>query len=186
MSSDFESVAEQFSAINEDGMSRVSKLARLQLTLEERVKTYEEEVKETKRSLKEVAEEQLPAAMAEYNMTKIGLEDGSEIKINKFYSASIPKDKADESFAWLVDNGFGDLIKNQVATNFVRGQEEQANEFAEELTERGMPVNSRKWVEPMSLKAWYKESIENGISIPDELFGGYIGEKAKITTPKKG
>ena len=73
MSSDFESVAEQFSAINEDGMSRVSKLARLQLTLEERVKTLEEEVKETKRSLKEVAEEQLPAAMAEYNMTKIGL-----------------------------------------------------------------------------------------------------------------
>ena len=186
MSSDFESVAEQFSAINEDGMSRVSKLARLQLTLEERVKTLEEEVKETKRSLKEVAEEQLPAAMAEYNMTKIGLEDGSEIKINKFYSASIPKDKADESFAWLVDNGFGDLIKNQVATNFVRGQEEQANKFAEELKERGMPVNSRKWVEPMSLKAWYKESIENGISIPDELFGGYIGEKAKITTPKKG
>ena len=38
MSSDFESVAEQFSAINEDGMSRVSKLARLQLTLEERVR----------------------------------------------------------------------------------------------------------------------------------------------------
>ena len=50
MNSDFESVAEQFSAINEDGMSRVSKLARLQLTLEERVKALEEDVKETKRS----------------------------------------------------------------------------------------------------------------------------------------
>jgi len=56
MSSDFESVAEQFSAINEDGMSRVSKLAQLQLTLEERVKALEEDVKEAKRSLKEVAE----------------------------------------------------------------------------------------------------------------------------------
>ena len=134
MSSDFESVAEQLSTINEDGMSRVSKLAHLQLTLEERVKALEEDL----------------------------------------------------SFAWLLENGFGDLIKNQVATNFVRGQETQANEFAEELADRGMPVNSRKWVEPMSLKAWYKESTENGISIPDELFGGYIGEKAKITTPKKG
>ena len=186
MSSDFESVAEQFSSINEDGMSRVSKLAHLQLTLEDRVKALEEDVKTAKRSLKEVSEEQLPAAMAEHNMTKIGLEDGSEIKINKFYNASIPKDKADMSFAWLLENGFGDLIKNQVATNFVRGQEAQANEFADELAERGMPVNSRKWVEPMSLKAWYKESTEKGISIPDELFGGYIGEKAKITTPKKG
>ena len=186
MSSDFESIASELSSIDEDGMSRVSNLANIQLTLEDRVKTLDEELKAAKKNLREVAEDQLPAAMAEHNMTKIGLKDGSEIKITKFYSASIPKDKADISFAWLLDNGFGDLIKNQVATNFVRGQEDQANEFAEELATRGMPVNSKKWVEPMSLKAWYKESTEKGLAIPDELFGGYIGEKAKITTPKKG
>ena len=183
---DFEDVATDLKTVDEQGLSLVSKLANLQLTIEQRIAQLEEDLKQAKRDLREIAEEQLPSAMAEHSISELVLEDGSRVSVGKFYSASISKDRADEAFTWLVDNDFGDLIKNQVATTFVRGQEEQANKFAEELTERGMPVNSRKWVEPMSLKAWNKVSTEYRFSIPDELFGGYIGEKAKITTPKKG
>ena len=104
--------------------------------------------------------------------------------MSTFYSASIPKDRSDEAFTWLVDNKFGDLIKNQVATNFVRGQEEQAEKFASELAGRGMPVNTKKWVEPMTLKAWVREKTEQGVNIPHDLFGIFIGEKAKIQKRK--
>ena len=179
--SDFESIAAELSSVDETGLSSVSKLAQAQLNLEYRVRDLEEELKQTKRSLKEIAEDQLPAAMAEHNITELTLEDGSSIAVSKFYSASIPKDRAGEAFTWLVENGFGDLIKNQVATNFVRGQEAEAEAFASELAGKGMPVNTRKWVEPMTLKAFVKDQTEKGSGIPADLFGIFIGEKAKIT-----
>ena len=178
---DFEGAAEELRKVNESGLSKVSQLANTQLIIESRIADLEAELKEAKKQLKEVAEEQLPAAMAEHNITELKLEDGSSISVGKFYSASIPKDRAGEAFTWLVDNNFGDLIKNQVATNFVRGQEAQAEEFANELATRGMPVNTKKWVEPMTLKAFVKDQTEKGNAIPADLFGLYIGEKAKIT-----
>jgi hypothetical protein len=126
---DFEQAAGELSSVDEQGLSKVSSLARTQQTLELRIAELEDEVKETKKALRSISEDQLPAAMSEYGISKLELADGSSVSVGKFYSASIPKDKTDQAFSWLVDNGFGDLIKNQVATNFVRGQEEQAELF---------------------------------------------------------
>mgnify|MGYP003110177014 FL=1 len=181
---DFESAAKKLSTVNEVGLSQVSQLAHMQLQIEQRVADLEAELKTAKSDLKAIAEDQLPAAMAEHNISELKLDDGSSISVSTFYSASIPKDRSDEAFTWLVDNRFGDLIKNQVATNFVRGQEEQAEQFASELAGRGMPVNTKKWVEPMTLKAWVREKTEQGVNIPHDLFGVFIGEKAKIQKRK--
>ena len=70
--------------------------------------------------------------------------------------------------------------------SFVRGQEEQAESFAQDLEGQGKAVSTRKWVEPMTLKAFVKDRTEQGVNIPSDLFGLYIGEKSKISTPKKG
>jgi hypothetical protein len=181
---DFESAAAKLSTVDETGLSQVSKLAQVQLDLQQRVADLENDLKQAKTDLRTIAEDQLPAAMAEHNITEFKLADGSSISVSKFYSASIPQDKKDEAFAWLVQNGHGDLIKNQVATNFVRGQEEQAQEFAKELLGRGMTPSTKKWVEPMTLKAWVKDETEKGTNVPHETFGVFIGEKAKITRSK--
>ena len=77
------------------------------------------------------------------------------------------------------------LIKNQVSTSFVRGQESQAQAFVKELEERQFAVSTRKWIEPMSLKYFCKEQTEKGVSIPPDLFGLHIGQKATITKPKE-
>ena len=137
---DFEDAATDLKTVDEQGLSLVSKLANVQLTLEQRVTQLEDELKQAKRNLREIAEEQLPSAMAEHSISELVLEDGSRVSVGKFYSASISKDKSDEAFGWLVANDFGDLIKNQVATTFVRGQEEQAKQFADDLIHKGMAV----------------------------------------------
>ena len=183
---DFEQAAGELSSVDEQGLSKVSSLARTQQTLELRIAELEDEVAETKKALRSISEDQLPAAMSEYGISKLELADGSSVSVSKFYSASIPKDKTDLAFSWLVDNGFGDLIKNQVATNFVRGQEEQAELFARDLEQQGMAVSTKKWVEPMTLKAFVKDQTEKGANIPADMFGLFIGEKTKIVTPKKG
>ena len=179
--SSFENVAGELSQITEQGLSTVSKLVNKLVTLQQRQEQLEAEIKEVKANFRTIQEEELPELLAEHNIKVFTMTDGTEINVVKFYSASIPKARAEEAFKWLVENKHGDLIKNQVSTNFVRGQENQAEQFADELTGRGMPVNTRKWVEPMTLKAWAKDTTEKGVDVPQDLFGLYIGQKAVIT-----
>lgn len=178
--SSFEELAGELSAVDESGVSRMAKLARQQLQLEQRLVELEEETKDVARSLKQIQEEEIPNLMFELGVQSFKLTDGSEIKVQKYYAASIPKDRQAEAFSWLNDHGFGDLIKNQVATNFVRGQEQAAETFAQECVDRGLAVNTKKWVEPMTLKAFAKEQVESGADLPSDLFGLYVGNKAKI------
>ena len=176
----FEELVGELSTVDESGVSRMAKLARQQLQLQQRLEELEQESKEVARNLKQVQEEDIPNLMSELGVQSFKLTDGSEIKVQKYYAASIPKDRQAEAFDWLNNHGFGDLIKNQVATNFVRGQEQQAEQFAQECVDRGMAVNTKKWVEPMTLKAFAREQVENGADLPSDLFGLYVGNKAKI------
>ena len=59
---DFESAAKKLSTVNETGLSQVSKLAQMQLQVEQRVADLEAELKTAKSDLKAIAEDQLPAA----------------------------------------------------------------------------------------------------------------------------
>jgi len=119
---DFESISEELSSLDETGLSKVSKLAQMQVQLQRRVADIEEELKTAQRDLRQVSEDQLPAAMAEYNITKLELEDGSSLVVNKFYNASIPKDevKAQEAFEWLVDNGHGRTKRKSLLINLLK------------------------------------------------------------------
>jgi hypothetical protein len=108
------------------------------------------------------------------------MDDGSTVSVSTFYNASIPKDRTPEAFSWLRDNEFGDLVKNTVSASFGRGSDDKAQALLEDLAQRGMEVSQKQWVEPMTLKAFVKEQVERGSEIPTDLFGIYIGEKAKI------
>tara|TARA_R110000751_G_scaffold25055_6_gene68409 strand:- start:311 stop:856 length:546 start_codon:yes stop_codon:yes gene_type:complete len=176
----FDEVALELEELSREGLSAVSKLALKMRQAQEKLLLAEELVKNWKAIFREISEEQLPEAMAELNLSSLDLEDGSSISVSRYYSASIPKDKQNEAFTWLVDNKHGDLIKNQVSVNFVRGEELKAQEFADELIGKDLAVNTRKWVEPMTLKAFCKGQTEKGNHIPNDLFGLYIGNKAKL------
>jgi|TARA_R100000234_G_C4986033_1_gene173254 hypothetical protein len=181
----FHKAAGKLGSLSEEGLSRVSKLVELQLAHMDKIEQLEKELKEAKKDLRKVSELDLPEVCNEYGITGLPMSDGSELKIKTFVSASIPKDRMEEAFDWLVKNEKGDLIKNQVSTSFVRGQESQAQAFVKELEERQFAVSTRKWIEPMSLKYFCKEQTEKGVSIPPDLFGLHIGQKATITKPKE-
>ena len=176
----FEKVSEELQTLNDNSLSEVSKLATQLAEAQEKVEQIQDVLNVWKGVVREISENSLTDAMSELNLTQLTLKNGSKITVTKFYSSSIPKDRADEAFAWLVDNNHGDLIKNQVSVNFVRGEEEKAQEFADELISQDMAVNTRKWVEPMTLKAFCKGQTEKGKHIPPDLFGLYIGDRAKI------
>jgi len=177
---DFESVAGDLTSINQSGISTVSNLCKQQIALEKRIADLELELKDAKREHRKVAEDLLPAALQEYGVTELKMEDGSEISVAPYYSASIAKDRQDEAFQWLIEAGHGSLIKNHVTAAFGRGEDNSAKDLLAELEQRGMQTQTKTWVEPMTLKSFVKEQVEKGENLPYDLLGIYVGQRAKI------
>ena len=168
-------------SLTNDNLKEVSYWAQEQLKLEEKVRDKEESLADSKKALKDIIEQKLPDAMRECNLSEIKLADGSKITVQQFYSARIGKEREAEAFAWLKQNGHEDIIKNVVSVQFGRGEDESAVGVLDTLTAQGYTPSNKRWVEPMTLKAFAREQVENGTDLPFDTFNVYVGQKTKIT-----
>jgi hypothetical protein len=161
-------------------LSKVSRLAEELIDKEEQVKEAEARLKILKEQARDVAERQLPDAMAEVGMAKFVLTDGSEVTVKPFYSAKIGDDKRDECFNWLQDHGHEALIKDEVSITFSKGEHERAEEFKSQLAQQGIEYNGKMGVHSQTLTAFVREQVESGAEFPLELFNVYIGQIANV------
>jgi hypothetical protein len=169
---------------SDHGLSKVSRLAEELIDKEEQVKEAEARLKILKEQARDVAERQLPDAMAEVGMAKFVLTDGSEVTVKPFYSAKIGDDKRDECFNWLQDHGHEALIKDEVSITFNKGEHERAEEFKSQLEQQGIEYNGKMGVHSQTLTAFVREQVESGAEFPLELFNVYIGQIAKVKRSK--
>ena len=169
---------------SDQGLSKVSRLAEELIDKEEEVKEAEARLKILKEQARDIAERQLPDAMAEVGMAKFVLTDGSEVTVKPYYSAKIGEDKRDECFNWLQDHGHEALIKDEVSVTFNKGEHERAEEFKTQLEQQGIEYNGKMGVHPQTLTAFVREQVESGAEFPLELFNVYIGQIAKVKRSK--
>ena len=160
------------------------------------VKELEEKLKQEKKRLLKMTDEDLPALMTEANSMEFPLLDGSKVTIKPQYGASIKVDNRPAAYEWLREHGHDDIIKNTISCQFGSGEDEMASQFKEamesftyegpdgkKISVKDMVTQAEK-IEPMSLRAFVKERVENGDEFPMELFGAYIGQRAVITKEK--
>lgn len=166
------------------GLGKISSLAERYTDLDEDIKDVEARLKVLKEQARDIAEKQLPDAMAEVGMAKFTLTDGSEVIVKPYYSAKISDEKREECFGWLQDHGHEALIKDEVVLTFNRGEHEKAEEFKAKLEEQGLEYSGKMGVHPQTLTAFVKEQVESGAEFPLELFNVYIGQIAKIKRSK--
>ena len=169
---------------SDQGLSKVSRLAEELIDKDEEVKEAEARLKILKEQSRDLAERQLPDAMAEVGMAKFVLTDGSEVTVKPYYSAKIGDDKRDECFNWLQDHGHEALIKDEVSVTFNKGEHERAEEFKTQLEQQGIEYNGKMGVHPQTLTAFVREQVESGAEFPLELFNVYIGQIAKVKRSK--
>jgi hypothetical protein len=91
---------------------------------------------------------------------------GRGVSLKEIYSATIPTDKKEGAYNWLRENGLGDLIKNEVTVSFGRGEDNKASDYANLAKERGFEPTQKLKVEPMTLKALFRERSENKQELP--------------------
>lgn len=191
MSDDFlDSISAELESITSSGdtLTRIRELAKKVRGLEATRSQLEEELSAVKRQIQELTERDLVKLMSEANMTSFALEsDGNypAMTFDKttFYSAKIPEDKEIEAFAWLHDQGHGDIVKTQITVALGMGERDLAEQVEHAIADAGVDYSSKLSVHPATLKSFVKSEVESGRALPLELFGAFIGEVVKL---KKG
>jgi hypothetical protein len=162
--------------------SDIAKSCNKLLETQNQITAVEEQLKKLQEAETLLSEQTIPNLMQQAGIAMLKLADGSSVEVKPFYAARIPSTKVQEAFDWLRDNGFGDLIKNNVTLTFGRAEDQEAKVLVDELKKKGHNVNQTEKVEPMTLKAFVKEQIQMGRNVPADLFGVYVANKTKITT----
>jgi len=186
MEQDYEqTVASSVEKIDQQGLTSVAALARTIRDKEARIEALEEELKDQKKSLLKLTDEDMPAMLAEVGLSSFVLDDGSTVDIKQTYGASILVQNRPQAYEWLREQGYDDIIKNTVACQFGRGEDDLASAFAAFAQQQGYTPEQKTEVHPQTLRAFVKERVEAGDEFPMELFGAWVGQRAVIKRGKK-
>ncbi len=173
---------EEQSEVCDEALGRVAILARRVLDTQADVAVKDQALKDAKKRLRNLEENELPALMDEIGIEKFSMDDGSSINVKEDMYASIPTKNKAAAAQWLFDNGQGSLVKMDVVTHFEKGQEEKVQEVTDLLAELGYSFNKTQTVNTASVKAVLKELIAQGQDVPLKLFGAYILRRAIVKT----
>jgi len=148
--------------------------------MEDQLKIMEEALKNKKKEIDRVSGEVIPTMLSEMGLSQLKLADGSSVDVKPFYSASISAQNKEKAYAWLRNNGLGDIIKNEISVSFGRNEDNKAANYAELAKSNGFQPTQKLKVEPMTLKALVRERIEAGKEMPTEIFNVFVGNKTTI------
>ena len=185
-----EDLSQQFEAdspqqVNEiDNVNSLASYVIQLQSLEDEVKIMEDNLKRKKEAADKISEEVIPEIMDNMKLKTLKLQDGSAIDVKETYGASIPVANREGAYKWLRDNDLGDLIKNEITVSFGRGEDNKANDYASLAEKNGYQPSQKMKVEPMTLKALYRERVESNQDLPSEHFNLFKGNKTKITRNK--
>jgi|TARA_R110002050_G_scaffold223416_4_gene359278 hypothetical protein len=179
-----QATASSIEKMDNTGLASVAEIARAVRNQEDLVNKLDDELKEAKRELLKLTDEDLPAMLLELGLSSFELEDGSKVTVRPTYGAHIKAENKATAFDWLRQNGFDDIIKNTVSCNFGRGEDQEASQFIDYAQGLGYAAEQKTDVHHSTLKAFVKERVQNGETFPMELFGAYVGQRANIARKK--
>jgi hypothetical protein len=161
-------------------IQRAIQLAELLLRLRQNVDSLESQLDAAKADLRRVEQEDLPDLMMELGLETFKLRSGEVIEVRQEIECSISEERRQKAHDWLAQNGFGGLIKTEVIARFGRAERDAAiacaNAIGGEMVER---------VHPSTLKAFIKEQMAAGKTVPFDTFGVNPFNKVKVSLAGK-
>ena len=171
-------------SVDTGGLKSIADIARRIRSQEKLVESLESDLKKAKELLLELTDKEMPALLTELGLSKFILDDGASVTVKPTYGAYIRKADQQQAFSWLRERGYDDILKNVVTVQFGRGEDSQSDAFFLEASQKGLNATQDTKIHPQTLKAFVKERIEAGDSLPTELFGVHVGERAIIKQGK--
>lgn len=177
---DYSEYAEQ--APDTDLLQRISTLARQQREAELDLAKKEEELAAAQERLRQYREVLIPNAMAEARQESVTTLDGFRVTVEEKIRASIPEAAKPKAFAWLDQTGNSRIIKHEFKILFGKEDDAWARKFMRDLAQRKRPVDCKRrdFVEPMTLQAFIKNALKDGMDVPLDLFGAFRQRYAEV------
>lgn len=172
---------DQQDLMEKSDISTLAKYCNELARIENNISSHEGTLKDLKEQADKISSEIIPNLLAEQGLASLKLADGSGVDVKKTYSCTIKKDSVDAAYTWLRDQGLGDIIKNEVSVVFGKGEDTRANELLDLAEQEGYQPNQKQKVEPMTLKALYRERIEAGLDMPSDFFHTFVKDQTKIS-----
>ena len=176
---DYFDESEALAQVDSGTGKQLSDLVRTLRNVEKQIEDAELHMKALKAEKHKLSVENIPSLMDEMGVERLDV-DGLTIERKMMVHASIPKDRKDEAFAWLRDNGLDDIIKNDVTCSFGKGEDNVAGDVVGILQEKGFDPQTKTHVHPSTLKAFVKERVTDGKPIDLDMFGAFIANAAQI------
>ena len=148
---------------------------------EDEIVDLEEKIKYKKEKMDKISSEIIPNMLAEQGLSSLKLADGSAVEVKKVYNCTISNDTIDSAYTWLRENGLGDIIKNEVSVQFGKGEDNKAQLLLDLAVSNGYEPQQKTKVEPMTLKALFRERVEAGLDMPSESFSVFVKDQTKIS-----
>lgn len=148
------------------------------------IETLENAIKEKKEHYRQITEEEMPALFDELGISSITLSTGETIGVEQTLHCGIPAHSHEQAMQWLRDNEHADLIKNELKLNFGKSEDNYIGEFLELAEKLGLRYNKKEAVHPSTLKAFLREQMRSGATIPQDLFGVYIRRVVNVKIEK--
>ena len=174
------SVEEWTEQSSNEELASISGLAQQLLVVQKDIEEKKLELKELEEQFRQISESSLPESLQSANLSEIVLSDGTKLSVAPFYKGHISEKNRPAALEWLMKNGHGALIKNEISLKFGRDEDERAQDTIASLQQRGLSPSVKQGVHAQTLNAFVKERLTNGKDIPSEIFGIYVGSRAKI------
>jgi hypothetical protein len=168
----------------DEKLAQISQLVINAENLAEELKLLEDRRKELEEHHRRLVERDIPDAMREVGLSLVRLTDGSEVSLKDDVYASIPEAKLRYALGWLRQQGFGDIIKNEVRVAFGSGEDVEAQQVADFLLQSGRDFARRETVHPQTLRAFAREQLARGRSLPEDGFAVHTVTTARVKRPK--
>ena len=175
---DFEGDADA-QGLSLDSMETIKALAAKQLSLEKTVEDLEGDCKDAKARLAAIQLQQLPQALKDAGVESIDLED-MKIEMIEELKASISKKNKIFAHDWLRKEGHSDLIKNIITIQIPAGSDEQADYLIAAAKEVELQPERSEHVHAGTLKAFCKEMLQEGKTLPEDILGIFRFNKTKV------
>jgi hypothetical protein len=155
----------------EEKLSELAKAIKIMANLEDEIQCMTDNLKKLDEEYANVQRNIIPDIFDEIGISDFTMADGTKVRVDRDYAASITEANKSEAFAWLEKEGHEDIIKHDVVIKLKKGENETYKEVVNDLQLMGVDFNDKEYVHPLTLKAFVKEQMTNGSDIPQETFG---------------
>lgn len=167
----------------------VRQLVDTQEAAAEKVERLTKELELATDILRNITEREIPGALEGLH-GKFDLKDGRVLEVAQKIRASIAGEKKEPAVKWLDDHNHSGIVKRTVTVEFKKDDKDTRDLFMDALStfmleNKKLPVTEDYTVHWMTLEAWVREQLGEGVELPKEIFGIYTQYISKVSGEKK-